>query len=116
MITPARYNMTCFQGATFDKTFTIEIDNVPLDLTGYSSAMQVRQTIDSSSAVISLTAGTGITLGGTAGTIRTVIASTATAALSAGQYVYDLEITSGGGVVDRVLEGTFIVDGEVTRG
>jgi hypothetical protein len=116
MITPARYNLTCYQGATFDQTFTVSIDNAPMNLTGYSAAMQVRETIDSSSAAVSLTNGSGITLGGTAGTIQVVIAATATSALTEDQYVYDLELTSGGGIKDRYLMGTFIVSGEVTRG
>lgn len=115
MITPARYNITCYQGATFDQTFTVSVDDVPMNLTGYSAAMQVRQTIDSSSPAVSLTNGSGITLGGTAGTIRVVIAATATAALTDEQYVYDLELTSGSGITDRYLMGTFIVSGEVTR-
>lgn len=115
MITPANYNLTCYQGATFDQTFTVTIDDAPINLTGYSAAMQVRETIDSSTASVSLTSGSGITLGGTAGTIRVVISSTATASLVDGQYVYDLEITSGGGVTDRYLMGTFTVLGEVTR-
>lgn len=115
MIKPGVYNMTCYQGSTFDKTFTLATDGTAINLTGYSAAMQVRQTIDAASPLVSLTSSSGITLGGTAGTVRVVIASTATAAFSAGQYVYDLEITSGGGVTDRILEGTFIVDGEVTR-
>jgi len=116
VITPGRYNITCYQGATFDRTFTVTIDDVPLNLTGYSAAMQVRSTLDASSAAVSLTSGSGITLGGTAGTIGVTIASTATAALEPEQYVYDLEITSGGGVTDRILMGNFIVSGEVTRG
>jgi MoxR-like ATPase len=37
-----------------------------------------------------------------------------TASLAAGTYIYDLELTSPTGSVTRLLEGTFIVDEEVT--
>lgn len=115
MINPGTYNITCPQGATFDRTFTISVSNSPMNLTGYSAAMQVRETFDSSSTVVSLTNGSGITLGGTAGTIAVVISSTASAAIADGYYSYDLEITSGGGVKDRILQGKFVVTPEVTR-
>jgi hypothetical protein len=43
-----------------------------------------------------------------------VISSTASSAVDAGAYSYDLEISSGG-VVTRLLEGSFVVTGNVTR-
>lgn len=115
MINPGTYNITCPQGATFDKTFSIALDGTPKDLTGFSAALQVRETFDSTSTVVSLTNGSGITLGGVLGTINVVISSTATAAIPAGYYSYDLEITSGAGVKDRLLEGKFVVTPEITR-
>ena len=115
MINPGTYNITCPQGATFDKTFTVTINGLPMNFTGYSAAMQVRETFDSTSTVVSLTNGSGITLGGTAGTILVTIASTATSAISDGYYSYDLEIVSGGGITDRLLEGKFVVTPQVTR-
>lgn len=117
MYEPADYNIKCPQGATFDKTFTITVNGARLNLTGYTAAMQVRETYDSISTLLSLASGngSGITLGGTAGTILVSVASTATTALAPGYYSYDLEITSGGGVTDRLLEGKFVVTPQVTR-
>jgi hypothetical protein len=115
MIKPGTYNIECPQGVTFDKTFTISISGVPMNLTGYTAAMQVRETYDSSSTLLSLTNGSGITLGGTAGTIALLVASTATAAIAEGFYSYDLEIVSGGGVTDRLLQGKFVVTPQVTK-
>ena len=115
MINPGTYNITCPQGATFDKTFTVSVNGANLNLASYTAAMQVRETYDSSSPILSLTNGSGIALGGTAGTIVVTVSSTATAAIPAGFYSYDLEITSGAGVRDRLLEGKFIVTPEVTR-
>lgn len=55
-----------------------------------------------------------IVLGGSAGTVVINLSNSVTASLAAGTYVYDLELTSSTGSVTRLLEGTFIVDAEVT--
>lgn len=115
MINPGTYNITCPQGATFDKTFSVALDGTPKDLTNFSAALQVRETFDSTTPVVSLTNGSGITLGGVLGTINVIVSSSATSAIPAGYYSYDLEITSGAGVRDRLLEGKFVVTPEVTR-
>ncbi len=114
MINPGTYNITCPQGATWDKTFTVSIGGTALNLTGYTAAMQVREAAGASTTLVSLTNGSGITLGGTAGTIGVVISSTASAAISAGSYSYDLELNSGS-TITRLLEGAFNVTGNVTR-
>jgi hypothetical protein len=77
--------------------------------------MQVRDSYDSHTAVLSLTSGSGITLGGTAGSIILEATAITTAGVPSGQYVYDLELVTGGGYVTRLLEGNFTVDPEVTR-
>ena len=114
------YNITCQQGATFQRQVTwTDSARDAYNLTGYTARMQVRSDVTSNTiiATLSTTAGnTGtITLGGTAGTVDLLISATNTAALTAGQYVYDLELVSGGGVVTRLLEGNFKVTAEVTR-
>lgn len=114
MIKPGRYNITAYQGATYNLNLTWSTDSVPTDLTNYSSAMQVRVTPNASTAAVSLTNGTGITLGGTAGTIDVTIDATTMSGISAGQYVYDLELDSGE-TVYRLLQGTFQVEAEVTK-
>jgi hypothetical protein len=77
--------------------------------------MQMRNSYDATEAVLSLTSGTGITLGGTAGSILIEATATQTAGILAGPYVYDLEMVSPASVVTRLVEGTIIVDPEVTR-
>jgi hypothetical protein len=114
------YNITCQQGATFQRQITwTDSARDAYNLTGYTARMQVRDNVSSNTiiATLSTTAGnTGtITLGGIAGTVDLLISATNTAALTAGQYVYDLELVSGGGVVTRLLEGNFRVSAEVTR-
>jgi hypothetical protein len=56
-----------------------------------------------------------LTLGGAAGTIVITLTATQTAALTAGNYVYDLELVSGAGVVTRLVQGNVTVTAEITR-
>ena len=49
------------------------------------------------------------------GTIQITLTSTQTNSLKAGRYVYDVEITSSGGDVTRVIEGQLEVTPGVTR-
>jgi hypothetical protein len=104
----------CREGETFSRTVTWSVNGAPVDLTGYTDAMQVRASYSSATAIISLTNGSGITLGGAAGTIQLSISAVTTAALTAGTYVYDLELTYAG-TVTRLLEGQFVVTPEVTQ-
>lgn len=114
MINPGVYNITCPQGASFDRTFSVTVSGSPLNLTGYTAALQVRSGADAADALISLTNGSGITLGGTAGTVLVSIAASVTAGVAAGSYSYDLELYQGANVT-RLLEGAFNVTAGVTR-
>jgi len=111
------YNILIEQGATYDQTFTWEVSGSPVNLTGYTARMQFRDSMASPTKVVEfgVTTGATITLGGAAGTIRVQLTATATAALNAGSYVYDLELVSGAGVVTRLLQGAVSVNPEVTR-
>jgi hypothetical protein len=110
------HDIVCDQGATFTRVFTWEDSTgVPVNLTGYTARMQVRDTITAASTLFSFTTENGgISLGGTAGTITVTASATTTAAVAAGCYVYDLELISGA-TVYRLVQGQFTVDGEVTR-
>jgi hypothetical protein len=114
-MTPGKYNMICPQGATFAKQLTYAIDGDPVDLTTYTARMQVREKHTSKTVAVSLTTENGgITLGDDEGTIDLYIADESTSAITAKDYVYDLELVSSGEVY-RILEGKFIVTPEVTR-
>lgn len=110
------YNLVIEQGSTFVKILTYKVNNQIVDLTNYTARMQLRSNIESSATVIELTTENGrISLGGVNGTITLTISATDTANLDDTNGVYDLEIVSSGGIVTRLLKGTFIIDGEVTR-
>jgi hypothetical protein len=114
MITPASYNITAYQGATFDLTLTWTIGGTAVNLSTYSARMKVKSAPLSTESVISLTNGSGITLGGAAGTIALLVSASSMAGISAGTYVYDLELDSGT-VVTRLMQGKFTVEAEVTK-
>jgi len=111
------YNIICDQGSTFTRQLTWKDSaGSAVNLTGYTARMDVRTSIDAAgAAVLSLTTTNGrIVLGGTAGTINLSAEATATQAVQSGNYVYDLELVSGS-TVTRLVQGSFVVRGEVTR-
>lgn len=101
------------QGATFPAVLTWKIDGSPVDLTSYSARMDVRKR-PQSDVILALTEGSGITLGGSAGTITLDVSAEDTAAITPGQYVYDLELYNGD-YVKRLIQGTVSVSAEVTH-
>lgn len=103
------------QGTTYSQTLTWKIDGTAVNLTGYTAKMQARTDVTSDSTILALTQASGLTLGGSLGTIRIDLTAEQTTALSPSNYVYDLEVTSGAGVVTRLVQGTFTVSAEVTR-
>jgi len=126
------YNLCINQGATYSVTFVWNTGSscgctngcscgcssnlIPVDLTGFTAAMQIRQTVQSSTVLYSAsTAGGQIVLGGTAGTIALTIPASATAGFSWIRGVYDINLTSSGGIVTRLIQGNVIVSPEVTR-
>lgn len=112
------YKITVEQGATYSQTFTWKINKSPVDLTSYTARMKVRdpKRQPSINQIIYLTsaANGGITLGGAAGTILINVSAVTTASLTAGKYLYDLELVSSSGFVTRLIKGQFIVSDEVT--
>lgn len=106
-----KYNIVADQGATFNLNFTIATDDVALNLTGYTFAMQVRRSSNSSTALLSLTSATMTSVG----TVAVTVSAATMNDVPAGRWVYDIELTSSGGEVTRYLEGRFIVKAQVTQ-
>lgn len=108
-------DFTIEQGATFNLLLTWEINNVAVNLTGYTARLQARVDVQDTSTVLSLTTGAGITLGGAAGTISIDQSATQTALLPMGEYVYDLELIASNATVTRLVQGELNISPEVTR-
>lgn len=111
-------NFVIKQGATFSQILTWYSDKnktTPVNLTGYTARMQIRNNIEDASPIVDMTtANSKITLGGAAGTITLNIPATETSALTPGSAVYDLELVNGATVI-RLLEGSLEITREVTR-
>jgi hypothetical protein len=111
------YNITVTQGDTLSRVLTWTTNaKVPYNLTGYTAKMQVRSSANSDVVVLELsTTNTYIVLGGVAGTITLNLPAANMSVINAGQYVYDLELVSGGGQKTTIVEGNFKVKAQVTR-
>lgn len=87
----------------------------PVDLSGFTARMTIREEIDSVTPIIAMTDGGGeIILGGANGTVELLLSATVTAAFDFETAVYDLELVSGTGVVTRLLSGNIVLSKEVT--
>ena len=105
-------NLFIDQGTDFSITVDVTDSNGQvLNMSGYSSAGQIRKTYASSTVSATFTT----SINASAGQVTLSLNDTVTSALGAGRYVYDLNVTSGGGVTTRVVEGQAIVTPGVTR-
>jgi hypothetical protein len=122
-----RYDIILEQGATFDLPLRyLDSLGTPVNLTGYSARMQVRE---APAAVLlvefnsSYSANGTIFLSGAAedrsdganGNIRVFMSAANSAALPRFSGRYDLELSDTTGYVVRLLEGQFRVEPEITR-
>lgn len=112
-----KYNILIDQGSTYTLALNYKDSaGTAINLTGYTAAMQIRNTVDSATTVLSLSSpSNGIVITGATGLITITVTAAQTRDMIANTYVYDLEITSGSGIVTRLVQGSVIVSAEVTR-
>jgi hypothetical protein len=104
-------NLVVDQGTSFSATIDLtDASGVVFNLTGYTVAAQMRKNYASSTAVNFTSSHTGVN-----GKINLTLLPNTTNALSPGRYLYDVEITSSGGAVTRVVEGIVTVTPGITR-
>ncbi len=107
-------NLQIDQGATWTNTITVyeEDATTAINLTGYTVAAHMRKNYTSTNKhIITTTVQNPATLG----KIVMSLTATQTAAITAGYYLYDIEITSAAGAVTRVMEGKIQMKPNVTR-
>lgn len=117
---PAAYwKILVDQGETWRLTLRLTDHDTgdPLDLTGYTARMQVRESTTSPSPLVSLTSapGGGITITPSTGTLALFIADDVTASWQWRYGMYGLEIESPGSDTTPLLKGEVEVSAEVTR-
>lgn len=104
-------NLVIDQGATFNADIDVtDADGAAFNLTDYTVAGQMRKNYTSSSAVTFVA-----THNSTSGKIFLSLNSTDTSTIEPGRYLYDVEMTSPGGTVTRVVEGIVTVTPGMTR-
>ena len=104
-------NLVIDQGCTFEKVITAQNSTSGnVTISAGTTAAKMRQSYHSSNNITALTtaiAGSNVTISLTA---------TQTAAVSSGNYVYDVEYTqSGGTIVERLAEGIITISSEATK-
>ena len=122
-----RYNITIWQGSTFNLVITVQdADGNAQNLTSYSARMQIRPSYDSGAITESLTTANGeITITAVEGNVALALSATRTANIYVDRlgstkppkttYVYDLELIDNANTVTKLLYGDVIVLAEVTR-
>jgi hypothetical protein len=114
------HDFECEQGSTFKQTITYaDSTNTAINLTDHKARMQVRYARSGEADLVvqlNETNGRATITNATAGEITLLIDSTTTTTFVAGNYHYDLEIYTADNppTVERILEGRFLVDPEVT--
>lgn len=113
----AKVSLQINQGATFRHKFIWKDGKGrAINLTGYIARLQARETIESDTAILTLTTENGgVVLGGSAGTISLYLSDEATALITTKKLVYDLELEAPNGDVVRPVSGSISVSFEVTR-
>ena len=104
-------NLVVDQGANFTATIDVaDANGAIFNLTGYNVAAQMRKNYASSTATTFTASHTGVL-----GKINLSLTANTTAVIEPGRYLYDVEITSGGGTIIRVVEGIVTVTPGITR-
>lgn len=124
------YDIIIEQGADWRLVITWkDAEGAPVNLTGYTARMQVRESFASKVKVFELTTENGhIALGGTDGIVTMELPAAASAAVAinptktawidgkqAQQLVFDLEMISAAGAVTRLIQGAALFVPEVTK-
>jgi hypothetical protein len=83
--------LTVKRGDTWNIQFDWKNDNAPIDLTGCTARMQIRDKLDA--LITTVTTANHITIFGTTGTVNVSFPSAITEDIDPGTYYSDLEIT-----------------------
>lgn len=106
-----KVNIVIDQGTDFSTSINLtDADGLQLDLTLLTAASQIRKTYTSTNSVSFVTS-----LANNTGQLVLSMNNAVTSSLTAGRYVYDVELTDDANIKSRILEGIVTVTPEVTR-
>jgi hypothetical protein len=104
---PAQYNIQIWRNDTWSQILLLTANSV-----GSQCEIQVRKYANSTDAALTLTVGSGITLGGVNNNMITINQAVD---IDAGNYVYDMTIVFPNGNEKTYIWGTFIVYDDITK-
>lgn len=110
-----RVDLVIEQGTDLDMPITLtDSSDTPVSVIGYTAALRVRPFVSSDNILHEMTTENNkITT--SSGKVVLVFRKADFAAAVWRSGIYDLKITSPGDVTERIIEGQFIIDPEVTR-
>lgn len=104
-------NIFIDQGSTYSTQLTLtDASGDVINLADYTGAAQLRKHYTSNNAV-----SFEVNLSPSLGTVTLSLSANSTSLLSAGRYVYDVELTDSQGRISRIVEGIATVSPNVTR-
>lgn len=110
----AKANIIIDQGADYSTILTVTNDDgTATNLSGYTAAGQIRKHYTSST--VTATFDVTFSVDRSDGLITISLSKATTGGITAGRYVYDVEITSSGDKTTRLVEGIATVTPQVTR-
>lgn len=107
----AKYNIVIDQGSDYNLKLTLSQGGAGLSLVGYAVRGQIRSTVNSNTVAATFTPSV---IDDTIGVFMVSLDAVTTAGMTAGHYVYDIELHKTP-YVTRILEGTVLLKPEVTR-
>jgi hypothetical protein len=108
---PGKLDIQMWRNDTWQQVFTLLADTTPISLLGATVYIQVRKGCGGTLA-LSLTNGSGVTIGGVNNNQITV---NKLVDIAKGNYVWDMQVTFSDTTVKTYLEGDFIVYDDVTK-
>ncbi len=108
---PGKLDIQMWRNDTWQQVFTLLADTTPINVIGSTVYIQVRKGCGGVLA-LTLTNGSGVTLGGVDNnqiTVKKLVD------IAKGNYVWDMQVTFADLTVKTYLEGDFIVYDDVTK-
>ena len=116
LVITAREDIKWIRGDSFDLQYAFK-DNTgtAVDLTGSTFIMKIIAIGDTNkTAIVSFSSGSGLTLNGSAGTVTLSKTPAQMSALTAGNYLYELQETDSNSKVKTRVRGYFEVIDDIT--
>jgi hypothetical protein len=111
---PAPLNLCRTRGDTFPFTLQIKVDDVVLDITGFTIVLTVDTREEPPDATTVVFQVSGIISDGPNGKV-TFSLSTPNAATTPGDYFYDVQYTDLSSKIRTVARGTWVVSQDITK-